>query len=70
MMHGDPRWCARLKIVPDRMPRREADRVDFDPAYDPAARIECEICGHEMLYTAACKIMCRTCGYKRDCSDP
>jgi hypothetical protein len=68
-MHGDPRWCARLKITP-RNPRAEVDRVDFDPTYDPAARIECEICGNEMLYTAACKIMCGTCGYKRDCSDP
>jgi hypothetical protein len=63
----DPRWCARIRMV---TPAREVDRVDFDPAYDPAGVIECEICGNEMRYTAACKIMCGTCGYKRDCSDP
>ncbi len=72
----DPRWCARLKAapLPPRTPaevvRVEVDRVDFDPAYDPSAVIECEICGGEMRYTAACKIMCGNCGYRRDCSDP
>jgi hypothetical protein len=71
MTRPDPRWCALLKIVaPPQPARREVDRVDFDPEYDPAARIECEICGNEMRYTAACKIMCGVCGYRRDCSDP
>jgi hypothetical protein len=66
----DPRWCARLKAASAPTPPREVDRVDFDPAYDPRAPIECELCGNEMRYTAACKIMCGVCGYKRDCSDP
>jgi hypothetical protein len=55
---------------PSRREAREVDRADFDPDYDAAAPILCEICGHEMVYTAACKIQCRRCGYKRDCSDP
>lgn len=46
------------------------DRADYDPAYDPAAPILCELCGSEMRYIAACKILCPNCGYKRDCSDP
>ncbi|HET8656323.1 MAG TPA: hypothetical protein VFL93_12455 [Longimicrobiaceae bacterium] len=68
----DPRWCARLKAAgePPAPRRREPDRADFDPAYDPAAPVTCEICGHEMHYTGACKLMCGNCGYKRDCSDP
>jgi hypothetical protein len=48
----------------------EPDRVDFDPAYDPAAPILCEVCAGRMLYTGACKIRCGRCGYQRDCSDP
>lgn len=46
------------------------DRADFDPAYDPAAPVLCEVCGFHMRYTAACKLQCGNCGYKRDCSDP
>lgn len=73
-MHGphDPSWCARLRAAsPPAPPQpRIVDRADFDPRYDPAAPVVCEICGHEMRYTAACKLECRTCGYRRDCSDP
>src|SRR5690606_38560072 len=50
--------------------RPAPDRVDFDPAYDPSAPIEYEVCGGEMRYIAACKILCGNCGYRRDCSDP
>lgn len=64
----DPRWCARLASA--RQQARSVDRADFDPDYDPAAPIECEVCGSEMRYIAACKILCSNCGYKRDCSDP
>lgn len=49
---------------------RVADRADFDPTYDPAAPVTCEVCGAEMAYTAACKLKCPRCGYARDCSDP
>lgn len=49
---------------------RLVDRADFDPAYDPAAPIVCEMCGNEMSYTSSCKILCGVCGYKRDCTDP
>ena len=69
----DPRWCARLRAgtpTPPEPARREAYRTDFDPAYDPAAPVVCEVCGHAMHYTGACKLMCGNCGYKRDCSDP
>lgn len=72
-MSGDPRWCARLRGAEARerrSPPREVDRVDFDPAYDSAAPIECEVCGNEMSYSGACKIECGVCGYRRDCSDP
>lgn len=56
---------------PDRTPVfHEPDRVDFDPEYDPAAPVVCELCGFVMGYTGACKLMCGNCGYKRDCSDP
>lgn len=78
-LENDPRWCARLAASRrslssdsdggqrgDRLP----DRADFDPAYDPAAPIECEVCGSTMRYIAACKILCSNCGYRRDCSDP
>lgn len=78
--YPDPRWCARLKAgssrpadppAPPAAPRpAEADRVDFDPSYDPAAPVHCEVCGAEMHYTGACKLMCGNCGYRRDCSDP
>lgn len=54
--------------APDRRPM--PDRVDFDPAFDPAGPIACEVCGGEMRYVAACKILCGNCGYRRDCSDP
>jgi hypothetical protein len=74
MTFPDPRWCARLRARPeaaeDPPPRRVADRADFDPGFDPAAPIVCEICGHEMRYVASCKIACGVCGYRRDCSDP
>lgn len=71
MIPNDPRWCARLRGgSPPAAGAREVDRADFDPAYDPAAPIECEICGNEMRYVAACKILCGVCGYRRDCSDP
>lgn len=71
MNFPDPRWCARLRAhTPPPPAPRVVDRADFDPGYDPAAPIECEMCGHEMRYTAACKIQCSNCGYKRDCSDP
>lgn len=84
MSAGDPRWCALLRRAraggadppggepPETppVPRQPVDRPDFDPTYDPAAPIFCEICGNEMRYTAACKIQCGVCGYKRDCSDP
>jgi hypothetical protein len=50
--------------------RRVVDRADFDPHYDAAAPVVCEVCGHEMRYTGSCKLMCNRCGYKRDCSDP
>lgn len=70
MSHLDPRWCARLRSGASSRPPRVVDRADFDPTYDPAAPIVCEICGGEMRYTAACKIMCGVCGYRRDCSDP
>ena len=71
-MNGvDPRWCARVAIARSA-DRRDVgvDRADFDPAYDPRAPIECEMCGSEMRYIAACKILCSNCGYRRDCSDP
>lgn len=72
---GDPRWCARLADARARAVDRaggeaQPDRVDFDPAYDPAGPIECEVCGGTMRYIAACKILCSNCGYRRDCSDP
>lgn len=71
MSGPDPRWCARIRAHPAPAPRpRVVDRADFDPRYDPAAPIQCEICGSTMRYTAACKIQCGVCGYKRDCSDP
>jgi hypothetical protein len=50
--------------------RQEIDRADFDPSFDPAAPIVCEVCGSRMRYVAACKILCPNCGYRRDCSDP
>lgn len=46
------------------------DRADYDPAYDPGAPVQCEVCDGEMFYTAACKLKCPRCGYTRDCSDP
>jgi hypothetical protein len=49
---------------------RIVDRADFDPAYDPAAPVICEVCGSPMRYTGSCKLMCHRCGYRRDCSDP
>ncbi len=54
---------------------RDADgsavhRADYDPAYDPAKPVICEVCGGSMDYTASCKLVCRNCGYVRDCSDP
>src|SRR5688572_8689102 len=66
---------AALAVEPPAMdlPRTEsavADRADFDPNYDPARAIVCEICGSEMRYIASCKILCSNCGYRRDCSDP
>ena len=73
---ADPRWCARLAEGRARRAERPEpemvtpDRVDFDPAYDPTAPIECEVCGGTMRYIAACKILCSNCGYRRDCSDP
>ena len=73
MEFHDPRWCARLRSAsppPTPPVPRVVDRADFDPSYDPAAPIECEVCGNEMRYTASCKIQCGVCGYKRDCSDP
>ena len=68
----DPRWCARLRAHAPEPPEPspEVDRVDFDPDFDPAAPILCELCGHQMHYTGACKLMCANCGYRRDCSDP
>ena len=54
---------------PDQ-PRREPDRVDFDPEYEPNAPILCDICGSIMEYTASCRIICPNCGFTRDCSDP
>ena len=69
MSHPDPRWCALIRASPPPV-RRVADRVDFDPGYDPSRPIECECCGGTMYYTAACKIQCPNCGYRRDCSDP
>ena len=50
--------------------RGAADRADYDPDYDPAAPVLCEVCGAEMYYTASCKLRCARCGYTRDCSDP
>lgn len=72
MTNPDPRWCALMRAAAPPRPRAPAvvDRADFDPAYDPARPIECEVCGMEMRYTGACKILCSNCGYKRDCSDP
>ena len=76
MSFPDPRWCARIRSgatpppAPAPPPPRVVDRADFDPGYDPAAPIVCEVCGGTMRYSAACKIECRTCGYRRDCSDP
>lgn len=74
MTANDPRWCARLAHAKQAADvtdtRTPPDRVDFDPAYDPAAPIECEVCGGQMRYVAACKILCANCGYRRDCSDP
>ena len=46
------------------------DRADYDPDYDPAQPVECEVCGGAMAYTASCKLRCSRCGYMRDCSDP
>ena len=46
------------------------DRADYDPDYDPAGPVVCEVCGAEMYYTASCKLKCPRCGYMRDCSDP
>ena len=68
----DPRWCALIRGAGRPRPPvpREADRADFDPSYDPAAPIVCEVCGSEMRYTGSCKILCANCGYRRDCSDP
>lgn len=69
----DSRSDATVRV---RMEMEEAepspivDRADFDPAYDPRAPIECEVCGAVMHYIAACKILCANCGYRRDCSDP
>ncbi len=51
-------------------PGRVPDRADYDPGYDPAAPVICEVCGAEMYYTASCKLRCPRCGYTRDCSDP
>lgn len=76
MDQPDPSWCARLRAAsrkqdpPAPAPRRPVDRADFDPTYDPAAPVVCEICGSVMRYTASCKLTCGNCGYKRDCSDP
>lgn len=50
--------------------RAPVDRADYDPHYDPAAPVRCEVCGGVMYYTAACKLKCPSCGYMRDCSDP
>lgn len=47
-----------------------ADRADYDPDYDAAAPVLCEVCGAKMYYTASCKLRCPRCGYTRDCSDP
>ena len=46
------------------------DRADYDPDYDPAQPVDCEVCGGSMDYTASCKLRCSRCGYMRDCSDP
>lgn len=58
---ADPRDARRERI---------ADRADYDPDYDPASPVHCEVCGAEMYYTASCKLRCPRCGYTRDCSDP
>lgn len=50
--------------------RGAVDRADYDPHYDPAAPVLCEVCGAEMFYTASCKLSCPRCGYTRDCGDP
>jgi hypothetical protein len=55
---------------PGNGPEEAADRADYDPDYDPAAPVFCEVCGAEMYYTASCKLRCPRCGYTRDCSDP
>lgn len=55
--------------TPDLYPHI-VDRADFDPAFDPAAPIVCELCGSIMHYTTQCRIVCDNCGYARDCSDP
>lgn len=73
MSHPDQSWCGRLRAAsgpPPPAARREVDRADFDPRYDPAAPVVCELCGSLMRYTGACKLACGNCGYKRDCSDP
>jgi hypothetical protein len=85
MLLNDPRWCAKLaagrlaaeagraNVQVAEQPeadRAVADRADFDPNYDPARAIVCEVCGSEMRYVASCKILCSNCGYRRDCSDP
>lgn len=69
MPSHDPRWCAQLRRAREERPP-VVDRADFDPAFDPSAPIECEVCGGVMRYIAACKILCGNCGYRRDCSDP
>jgi hypothetical protein len=55
--------------IPDLYPRI-VDRADYDPDYDPAAPVTCDVCGNAMRYTAQCKLVCPVCGYMRDCSDP
>jgi hypothetical protein len=72
MTFNDPRWCVRIASARPggAEPPPLADRADFDPTYDPAGPIECEVCGSVMRYIAACKILCGNCGYRRDCSDP
>lgn len=47
-----------------------ADRADYDPTYDAAAPVLCDICGSVMTYLASCRILCPNCGYTRSCEDP